>query len=55
MSIALAMAEMASAAPTAGGVRTSNHVIVAPFLIYISSTFGPIRLLPRVGEIYSAG
>lgn len=55
MSIALAMAELASSAPTSGGVCASIHVIVATFLILISSTFGPIRLLPRVGEIYSAG
>jgi amino acid transporter len=55
MSIALAMAELASSAPTSGGVRTSIHMLVATFLIVISFIFGPIRLLPRVGELYSAG
>jgi hypothetical protein len=55
MSIALAMAELASSAPTSGGVRASIHVIMAAFSFVISSIFGPIRLLARVGEIYSAG
>ena len=55
MSIALAMAELASSAPTSGGVRPSITVLVATFSIIISFIFGPIRLLPRVGELYSAG
>jgi amino acid transporter len=33
MSIGLAMAELASAAPTSGGVRTFIHVIVATCFI----------------------
>ena len=58
MSIALAMAELASSAPTSGGVRASIHVLVATFSLFsivISFIFGPIRLLPRVGELYCAG
>ena len=57
MFIGLAMAELASAAPTSGGVRVNNSCNNGNiFSLYIiSSTFGRTHFLVHVGEIYSAG
>lgn len=59
MTIGLAMAELASAAPTSGGVCDHPFCNGGKFSIYkspmTSSTFGRILCLLLVGEISFAG
>jgi len=56
LTIGMSMAELASAAPTSGGVRDDPFCENDNFSnINISSTFGRTRFPLHVGEIYSAG